>query len=115
LPNGNGWGRQLVFIVLATLVGAMVAGTVTWITLAANVVTRKELSEYMRQASPYLLEREYIRSSIADNKSAAQRAIEEIGIMNRNLTQISVKLDLLLVEHQKTRDSLERVIHRGSN
>jgi regulator of replication initiation timing len=107
-PNGSATARLITAGLISAMIGAVFAGAGLYMTLGRTVITRQEVNTMLRENSPYIMEREYLRESIKTNREQIARALSDIGGLKDQLVVITIKLDLMVQEQKELRALLAK-------
>jgi hypothetical protein len=94
--------------IATTCVGIIVTMVGFWIAIGKNMVTKSEVSEIIKNESPYNHDRQFIMERLASNKET-QAALT--GMLQRN-TEVMNELKVQIATLGKTLEALEERIER---
>jgi hypothetical protein len=94
--------------IATTCVGIIVTMIGFWVAIGKNMVTRTEVSNIIKNESPYNQDRQFIMERLASNKET-QAALT--GMLQRN-TEVMNELKVQIATLGKTLEALEERIER---
>jgi hypothetical protein len=94
--------------IATTCVGIIVTMIGFWVAIGKNMVTRAEVSDIIKNESPYNQDRQFIMERLASNKET-QAALT--GMLQRN-TEVMNELKVQIATLGKTLEALEERIER---
>jgi hypothetical protein len=94
--------------IATTCVGIIVTMIGFWVAIGKNMVTRAEVSNIIKNESPYNQDRQFIMERLASNKET-QAALT--GMLQRN-TEVMNELKVQIATLGKTLEALEERIER---
>jgi hypothetical protein len=94
--------------IATTCVGVIVTMVGFWVAIGKNMVTRSEVSDIIKNESPYNQDRQFIMERLASNKET-QAALT--GMLQRN-TEVMNELKVQIATLGKTLEALEERIER---
>jgi hypothetical protein len=94
--------------IATTCVGIIVTMIGFWVAIGKNMVTRSEVSNIIKNESPYNQDRQFIMERLASNKET-QAALT--GMLQRN-TEVMNELKVQIATLGKTLEALEERIER---
>lgn len=94
--------------IATTCVGVIVTMVGFWVAIGKNMVTRAEVSDIIKNESPYNQDRQFIMERLASNKET-QAALT--GMLQRN-TEVMNELKVQIATLGKTLEALEERIER---
>jgi hypothetical protein len=108
--------EKVILPFLSAVLAAMFTSVGAYMMLVPDLMKRQEIQtmvkETVRDFSPYNLEREYIRSTLTDNRSLATKALSEVGGLKEAILQLGHKLDRMVDEQKQTRIMLNDVFKK---
>lgn len=95
--------------IATTSIGIIVTMLGFWVAIGKNMVTKTEVSEIIKNESPYIQDRQFIMERLATNKET-QAALT--NMLQRN-TEVMNELKIQIATLGKTLEALEERIERA--